>query len=152
MLPAIAAAALSVDPAGAASLGACQDYVKTAVESAHVQRERRCGFAGPRWKTDPAGHMRWCRRSRAEAVAREHRAIFRDLARCTTCSAYAKEAARETRDAARLGCGYSGPRWASGYGDHLGWCLRADGAAAASEQRERKLQLFRCYQDKGVRP
>jgi hypothetical protein len=38
----------------------CEKYARTAVEQNQQNLERNCGFTGPRWHSDYAGHFEWC--------------------------------------------------------------------------------------------
>jgi len=60
----------------------CAEYAGNAVAANQQNIARGCGYTGPRWNSDPQGHIPWCLGARMESRASEEGARTNDLARC----------------------------------------------------------------------
>jgi hypothetical protein len=58
---------------------------------------------------------------------------------------YADTATNQTRAAARMGCGYSGPRWTTRWNEHYNWALNAPTSRLHREVDRRDHKLAQCH-------
>jgi hypothetical protein len=78
-----------------------------------------CGFSGPVWTSDTAGHMRWCLAAEPSSVGREQRERANALERCQFCASYADTAVDQQRQNRNFQCGLVGPQWHEPLADAL---------------------------------
>jgi hypothetical protein len=60
----------------------CTEYAATAVKQSNENVAMRCGFAGPRWDSNAANHLNWCRAVDPALQVSENAARTQDLERC----------------------------------------------------------------------
>ena len=60
----------------------CAEYAGKAVDANRQNIAHNCGYTGPRWNSDPQGHIPWCLGARMESRASEEGARANDLAAC----------------------------------------------------------------------
>jgi len=60
----------------------CAEYAGKAVDANRQNIAHNCGFSGPRWNSDPQGHIPWCLGARMESRAAEEGARANDLYNC----------------------------------------------------------------------
>lgn len=126
----------------------CTGYAEQAAAQIEENRERGCGFLGPRWSPDSRAHYEWCLAAPLEEVRREAEARARALERCggpddpaPRCREYADEAAAQELENQRRRCGFSGPRWSLDADGHYAWCMVTGGAATRQESEARRRML-----------
>lgn len=134
----------------AASPFTCNRYSVDAVAKAKEASRLGCGFSGPVWSTDGAGHKNWCYGASGDSVAHEARERANALGRCQSCRSYADDALQMVVSAAQLRCNFNGPRWSSDVRSHFRWCMGLNpgpgnpGSAAWSERDARVAALTIC--------
>ena len=87
---AVAAAASFAFPASnalAGSPGACAAYAAKAVEQFNKNLNLGCGFGGPRWSADYAGHFSWCLIAETSAANSERNTRDNMLSQCAAPAA-----------------------------------------------------------------
>ena len=74
----------------------CREYADQAVGLYRLTRRYPCGFIGPQWSDNRAGHYSWCRGAQYQTVLRESNFRRQLGAAClkakTDCDAYAEVA------------------------------------------------------------
>ena len=118
-------ALLACGSAHAASSKICSAYAMEAAAKAQGAMDLNCGVdqKDPRWTLDRKAHARWCRSASDADVAAEAAARRQTLKVCETCTHYAYLGAAASAKNAKLGCGFTGPRWTAAESEQLQWCL-----------------------------
>jgi hypothetical protein len=132
----------------------CDAYAGAAVAQQLQNMAQGCGFAGPAWSTDFAGHRNWCLAPATTManLAAEDQARQSALAQCASkpkvdqaaCQTYANRALMVANAAAQRQCGFGGGRWSLDYGTHFDWCLGAPQSARDQEDKARTDQFDAC--------
>jgi hypothetical protein len=121
----------------------CIVYSNDAVRAAKKAQDMGCGFSGPSFSLDPQGHFRWCLAANDDSVSRESGIRSQNLVRCSSCKAYANQAAAMASKNASLGCGLTGPEWNPDANAHYRACLSIP-LVLANENAKRAQQMDVC--------
>ncbi|MEE9589410.1 MAG: PAN domain-containing protein [Hyphomicrobiaceae bacterium] len=129
----------------------CLTYAQTAVQVASRAATLGCRVTGDRWNADRAVHRDFCmQRSDADLTA-ENNARTRRLDRCETrrasggsCRDYGREATRQVKRAAELGCRVSGDLWSQTERAHRRFCREASRDSLQNAFEVRQTRLERC--------
>jgi hypothetical protein len=144
ILPLALAGIFVTADAGAAAN--CEQYARSAV----VDQERNvalgCGYAGPRWSTDEAGHFRWCAGARQTSVDAESAVRRNGLTNCEFCARYADDAVAAQERNLASGCNLTGARWSADRNGHFRWCMGARRESVNREAQFRNFDVGKCEQ------
>lgn len=133
--------------------GFCKDYAQTAVRQGTENKQRQCGFSGPRWGIDIDPHYQWCKVADPNSARDEQAARAQGLAGCTSakeednqvyCSQHARLAVTEFNESNQRGCNLTGREWHGNYQSHKDWCLRHGRDAAGKLHDSRMHALANC--------
>ena len=124
---------------------ACKKYANDSVAQNKENLKRNCGYKGSAWNSDYQYHYSWCMHGEnLKYTSKESRARQAAIAKCI-CEPYAKDAIAQNKDNLALGCGYSGPRWSSGFSHHYDWCVRGGNVLLSdNEKAGRGNDLAKC--------
>ncbi len=129
----------------------CEQYARAAFRLARQNRERRCGFTGPRWIRNVDDHKAWCLSATPAERDREQNSRHRALAACTggprtvsACARYAQGALKHAHDNEQRGCGFTGIRWQPDYEPHFIWCMNSTAPQRRIERTARIRSLLKC--------
>jgi hypothetical protein len=124
----------------------CSAYAATAAAQNKRNVGLGCGFTGPRWSSDPAGHIEWCETAAASIadLTRETNKRKALLARCAqtkqqkaakkdACTAYANSAVAAQERNLKQGCHFTGEAWSANWSAHFAWCAKVDKATSDKE-------------------
>lgn len=135
----------------------CRHYASLAVQDNAANIRMRCGYSGPRWRSDFNAHYNWCMGLR-EVAGRDTPDADETLLRGVmltgcVCYQYAREAKKVVESNLSLGCGFSGARWVNSHSFHYDWCthLPANSTLHISEERARSAELWGCIIRKRIR-
>lgn len=129
--------------ARAASAEFCEKYTADAVADQRRNLDMKCGFTGPPWSSDRAGHHPWCLGAREESANQQRDDRRYWLGRCQRCSDYADRAMAAISKAAKL-CNFSGARWDPSRAGHVTWCMEAKDEHVNREDRDRTYDADKC--------
>jgi len=155
----MSAAILATGPAGAqgtygpVAIESCEDYVARA--ESQVQMATGCVFQGPRWSSDPAAHMAWCKTESPRDRGQEDDERRKALMSCRgdfgavpirNCNDYAARSRSQVDLAKSLGagCTFEGMRWSSNVVQHMNWCNRTPASRHREEDAARRSELAAC--------
>ncbi len=129
----------------------CNEYADQALVQVRQNRDKDCGFTGPRWRLSRTYHFNFCMdasRAEREAAADDRAAA---LERCSlrlgkrrACNRYADKAMAAVSKSTDLGCGYTGPRWSANRRRHFNFCMDATVAERDAEEAQRERAIGRC--------
>jgi hypothetical protein len=101
----------------------CKNYANTAISQNKENKQKGCGFTGPRFSSDYNAHFNWCMKAKDETRDEEQDAREDNLKKCDKCAYYAKNAVSHNEENKQKGCNFSGPQWSSNYNYHFTWCM-----------------------------
>lgn len=138
---------------GALEINSCQDYVARA--TSQVQMATGCNFPGPRWGTNAAAHMSWCKGVSPRARGREDDERRKALVICrgdvgvvpiANCDEYTARFRSQVELAQSLdsSCVFEGARWSTNLVQHLNWCSRNSASRHEMEDAARRKELAAC--------
>ena len=158
-----AALAVGVLMAPIAALAAdenfCDDYASQALIAALQNRDKPCGFEGPRWAPDYDVHFNWCVQVPQGAAQGERQARKSEIQSCLRlaatgredshgklkfCREYANLAIISASQNEALQCGLVGPRWGTSYRRHVAWCMQVPRETAMTERFGRRQDIQDC--------
>jgi hypothetical protein len=122
----------------------CIGYAQAAVAAQQQNVGSGCALVGDRWSFDFNGHRAWCMSAPQSARDAESNARQHELAKCTSCFAYAQQATGAQQLNLANGCGLAGDRWSLNFDGHRSWCMGAPQAAIDGEAAARRAELDRC--------
>jgi hypothetical protein len=122
----------------------CFAYGQQATNAQQQNLANQCGRAGDRWSLDFNGHRSWCMEASQSAIDGETNARNWELAKCTSCTAYAQQATAAQQKNLENQCGRSGDRWSSNFAGHKSWCMGAPQYAIDREAAARQYEVDRC--------
>ena len=146
----------------------CSDYANTAIKQNKRAIKNRCGFNGPRWSSNFNGHYKWCMRGNnlkftKQATADRKNDIktckqfivgnvlpmpMPNMTKLALCDGYAKTAVKQSKQAAKLKCGFWGTKWNSSHKVHYDWCLAGNNSIKSRQHtQDRNRDLKQCGKD-----
>jgi len=131
--------------ADAADPAFCNDYASEANKAATQAKMLKCGFTGPRWQKNLAGHTAWCLLVDQSLAQSETDVRATDLKDCT-CHWYADQTMVQIATNIAKKCGFTGLRWLDDKQAHFDWCDKMDPGfdAMKSEIKIRDKMLKGC--------
>lgn len=122
----------------------CVAFAQQAVNAQQQNLSNQCGLAGDRWSSNFNGHRSWCMGAPQSKIDGETNARNGDLAKCSSCIAYAQEAINAQQQNMDNRCGLAGDLWSSNFNNHRLWCMGVSQERADVDTNARRGALAQC--------